>query len=624
MNKIIQFKNFLPNLNNKSKLIICRHNYSNYNTSLLFENTNNNNSSSSKSYITKSNNNNNINLLKSYTKGPTEPKLLTLTIGEALDDTVVKYGNKEALVVPFQNVRYSWKDLKEQVDNVAKTLINMGIEHGDRIGIMSPNRSEWIVSQLAIQKIGAILVNINPAYRLSELEYCLKQSSCKWVICPDSYKTSDYFGMMDNLVGGLANHSSGEIKCDKLPDLRGIIGLTSLERETRHYRSVLPWDKFIGLDNTSVSERDLLDRVERIQFDEPANIQFTSGTTGLPKGATLSHYNILNNGYMVGEGLGLNEHDKLVIPVPLFHCFGMVMGNNAAMTHGSTLIYPSPTFNAEQVLKAIANERATVLHGVPTMFIAQLEHPDLKKYDLSSLRTGIMSGTTCPIEVMRRVMKDMHMEQVQICYGMTETSPVSLQTSPTDEIDKKVSTVGRTGPHLETKIVDQEGKIVPIGTVGELCTRGYGVMLGYWKNKEATSQSIDPAGWMHTGDLATMDAQGYISIVGRNKDMIIRGGENIYPRELEEFFYTHKSISDVQVIGVPDTKYGECVVAWVILHPNHTVTAEELKNYCKDNIAHYKIPKHFKFVTEFPMTASGKVQKYKMREITIEEFQISK
>jgi len=616
MNKIHKFRNFLSTTTKTTTTTLgCNRSINN---------------SSRRTYFSKNslllNYSNNSNLKKSYTKGSTEPRLLTLNIGEAFNEAVEKYGNKEALIVPFQNVRLGWKDLKEQIDNVTKSLINLGIGHGDRVGIMSPNRSEWLISQVAISKMGAILVNINPAYRLSELEYVLKHSGCKWIICPDSYKNSDYFGMMDKLVGDLSVHSAGEIKSERLPNLKGIIGLTNSENEhsTREYKSILPWSKFINFDNNNISDQDLLDRLDQIQFDEPVNIQYTSGTTGLPKGATLSHYNILNNGYMVGEGLGLTDKDRVAIPVPLFHCFGMVMGNNACITHGSTMIYPSPTFNAEQVLKAVDNEKATALYGVPTMFIAQLEHPDLKKYDLSSLRTGIMSGTTCPIEVMKRVMKEMHMKEVQICYGMTETSPVSLQTSAQDDIEKKVSTVGRTAPHLETKIIDPSGKIVPPGTVGELCTRGYGVMLGYWNNKEATNQSIDPAGWMQTGDLATMDHQGYVSIVGRNKDMIIRGGENVYPRELEEFFYTHKSVSDVQVIGIPDEKYGECVVAWVKLHQGHTTTEQELREFCKENIAHYKIPKHFKFVEDFPITASGKIKKYVMREIMIEELKLLK
>ncbi|MEB3903046.1 AMP-binding protein, partial [Pseudomonas putida] len=443
-----------------------------------------------------------------------------------------------------------------------------------------------------------------------------RQSGCSWLVCADAFKTSDYHAMVLDLAPELATCALGQLACERLPALRGVISLAA-----NPPAGFLPWGHLAERAGQSAPEA-FEARQRSLQFDQPVNIQYTSGTTGAPKGATLSHYNILNNGYMVGESLGLTERDRMVIPVPLYHCFGMVMANLGCVTHGSTMIYPNDAFDPGLTLQAVAEERASILYGVPTMFIAMLDHPGRAGLDLSSLRSGIMAGATCPIEVMRRVIEQMHMAQVQIAYGMTETSPVSLQTGPDDELELRVTTVGRTQPQLESKLVDEHGTIVPRGEIGELCTRGYSVMLGYWGNPQATQDAIDPAGWMHSGDLAVMDEQGYVRIVGRNKDMIIRGGENIYPRELEEFFYTHPAVADAQVIGIPCSRYGEELVAWIKLHPGHSVTAEQLQQWCKARIAHFKVPRHYRFVDEFPMTVTGKVQKFRMREISIAEIKL--
>ncbi|AYF87063.1 AMP-binding protein [Pseudomonas sp. DY-1] len=550
---------------------------------------------------------------QSYTRGRQDKDLLAMTIGAAFDATVAQFPEREALVVRHQGLRYSWKELAEAVDRHARALLALGLNSGDRLGIWAPNCAEWCITQFASAKIGAILVNINPAYRSSELEYALKQSGCRWVICADAFKTSDYHAMFLGLVPELAAAEPGSLNCERLPELRGVVSLAANPPS-----AFLPWAA-LQQKAGEVSDQTLAERQASLQFDDPINIQYTSGTTGFPKGATLSHYNILNNGYMVGESLGLTEQDRLVIPVPLYHCFGMVMGNLGCVTHGSTMIYPGDAFDPLTTLRAVAEEKATALYGVPTMFIAELDHPQRDEFDLSSLRTGIMAGATCPIEVMRRVINEMHMSEVQIAYGMTETSPVSLQTGPDDELELRVTTVGRTQPHLESKIVDAEGRIVPRGTIGELCTRGYSVMLGYWNNPQATTDSIDPGRWMHTGDLASMDENGYVCIVGRSKDMIIRGGENVYPRELEEFFFTHPSVADVQVIGIPCSKYGEEIVAWIKFHPGHTATEDELRAWAKERIAHFKVPRFFRFVDAFPMTVTGKIQKFRMREISIEE-----
>ena len=549
----------------------------------------------------------------SYTRGRQDQPLLTLTIGQAFDATVARCADGEALVARHQGLRYSWRQLAEQVDTHARALMALGVNTGERVGIWSPNCAQWCILQLASAKVGAILVNINPAYRVGELEYVLRQSGCRWLVCADAFKTSDYHAMVQALVPELATAKLGELASERLPELRGVISLAANPPS-----GFLPWQALAERAGQTPVEA-YVARQHSLQFDQPVNIQYTSGTTGAPKGATLSHYNILNNGFMVGESLGLTDRDRMVIPVPLYHCFGMVMANLGCITHGSTMVYPNDAFDAELTLRAVAEERASILYGVPTMFIAMLDHPSRTQLDLSTLRSGIMAGATCPIEVMRRVIEHMHMAEVQIAYGMTETSPVSLQTGPDDELELRVTTVGRTQPQLETKLVDADGCIVGRGEIGELCTRGYSVMLGYWGNPEATTEAIDPAGWMHSGDLAVMDEHGYVRIVGRNKDMIIRGGENIYPRELEEFFYTHPAVADAQVVGIPCNRYGEEIVAWIKLHPGHSATAEELQDWCKARIAHFKVPRYFRFVDEFPMTVTGKVQKFRMREISMAE-----
>ena len=551
--------------------------------------------------------------LPSYTCGPQTKPLLAMTIGAAFDRAVERFAEREALVVRHQNLRYSWAQLADEVDRCARGLLALGLQPGERVGIWSPNNAQWCITQFATAKIGVVLVNINPAYRLNELEYALKQSGCRWLICADTFKTSDYHAMLHELLPELEGSAVGALRSHMLPELRGVISLCD-----KPVDGMLLWKGLMGMAE-QVGPEQLRQCSEQLQFDDPINIQYTSGTTGFPKGATLSHYNILNNGYMVGESLKLTEHDRLVIPVPLYHCFGMVMGNLGCVTHGTTMIYPSAAFEPLAALQAAAEEKATGMYGVPTMFIAMLDHPERQSLDLSNLRTGIMAGSTCPIEVMKRVIDDMHLAEMQIAYGMTETSPVSTQTGPDDDLERRVTSVGRTQPHLESKVVDEHNRIVPRGQIGELCTRGYSVMLGYWNNPEATASAIDGARWMHTGDLAIMDDEGYIKIVGRNKDMIIRGGENVYPREIEEFLFTHPAVADVQVIGVPDKTYGEEIVAWVKLHPSHQATADDLRAFCKGRIAHFKTPKHIKFVDEFPMTISGKVQKFKMREVSVAE-----
>ncbi len=551
--------------------------------------------------------------LPSYTCGPQTKPLLAMTIGAAFDRAVERFAEREALVVRHQNLRYTWAQLADEVDRCARGLLALGLQPGERVGIWSPNNAQWCITQFATAKIGVVLVNINPAYRLNELEYALKQSGCRWLICADTFKTSDYHAMLHELLPELEGSAVGALRSHMLPELRGVISLCD-----KPVDGMLLWKGLMGMAE-QVGPEQLRQCSEQLQFDDPINIQYTSGTTGFPKGATLSHYNILNNGYMVGESLKLTEHDRLVIPVPLYHCFGMVMGNLGCVTHGTTMIYPSAAFEPLAALQAAAEEKATGMYGVPTMFIAMLDHPERQSLDLSNLRTGIMAGSTCPIEVMKRVIDDMHLAEMQIAYGMTETSPVSTQTGPDDDLERRVTSVGRTQPHLESKVVDEHNRIVPRGQIGELCTRGYSVMLGYWNNPEATASAIDGARWMHTGDLAIMDDEGYIKIVGRNKDMIIRGGENVYPREIEEFLFTHPAVADVQVIGVPDKTYGEEIVAWVKLHPSHQATADDLRSFCKGRIAHFKTPKHIKFVDEFPMTISGKVQKFKMREVSVAE-----
>jgi fatty-acyl-CoA synthase len=552
--------------------------------------------------------------LPSYTSGTSTIPLIGMTIGDLFDQTVSRHPDNPALISRHQGIRWNYRELQAQVNQCAKALLHLGVKKGQRVGIWAPNCAEWCITQFATSKIGAILVNINPSYRLNEIEYVLKQSGCSSIVIASAFKTSNYTEMIATLAPELAHSEYGKLQAEKLPELTMVIRIG----EDR-VPGMLPWTEMMAMGD-HVSSGVLAEVQSDQEFDDPINIQYTSGTTGFPKGATLSHHNILNNGYFVARLQNFTHEDRLCIPVPLYHCFGMVMGNLGCVSHGATMVYPADGFDAKATLDAVQEERCTSLYGVPTMFIAELAHPDFSKYDFSSLRTGVMAGSPCPIEVMKRVNTEMHMTEVEICYGMTETSPVSTQTRIDAPLEKRVSTVGQICPHLEIKIVDPAtGKVVPLGTPGELCTRGYSVMLGYWNNPEATADAIDQARWMHTGDLATMDEEGYINIVGRIKDMIIRGGENVYPREVEEFLYTHPKIRDVQVIGIPDPKYGEEIMAWVQLQPGEQATEEEIRAYCQGKIAHYKVPRHVKFVDSFPMTVTGKIQKFVMRDTSIQE-----
>jgi fatty-acyl-CoA synthase len=553
-------------------------------------------------------------ILRSYASATADTPLLGMTIGEAFDRTAERFPDREALVACAQGLRYTWSQLRADVERCARGLMALDIQKGDRVGIWSPNRSEWTITQFATAKIGAILVNINPAYRVHELEYALNQSGCMTLIAAPAFRATDYTAMLLTLCPELERSQPGELSARRIPGLRHIVRLSDEAAP-----GMWTWADVLRRADETAPER-LAERQADQEFDDPINIQYTSGTTGNPKGATLSHHNILNNGYFVARLQGFTESDRLCIPVPLYHCFGMVMGNLGCMTHGATMIYPSEAFEPEAVLRTIQEERCTALYGVPTMFIAELAEPDFATYDLTSLRTGVMAGSPCPVEVMRQVIDKMHMSEVQICYGMTETSPVSFQTRADDTIERRVATVGSVHPHVEVKIVDPAtGKVVRCGEPGELLTRGYSVMIGYWNNDEATASAIDRAGWMHTGDLATMDGAGYAKIVGRLKDMVIRGGENVYPREVEEFLYTHPKIGDVQVVGVPDARYGEELMAWVILKEGQSATAEEMADYCRGQIATFKIPRYWKFVDQFPMTVTGKVQKFIMRQTAISE-----
>ncbi len=526
----------------------------------------------------------------SYRSGTSDLPLLGETIGDALVRMARTFADREALVDMPSGRRWTYAQLDAEVDRVARGLLGLGLEKGDRAAIWAPNYPEWVLAQYATAKLGVILVNVNPAYRSHELAYVLNQSGARLLFSAVAHKTSDYRAMVEEVRG----------QCAAL--------------QTVVYIGDPTWEQMVAGGDAIPAEA-VRERSAQLSFDDPINIQYTSGTTGFPKGATLSHHNILNNGLFVGELCGYTELDRVCVPVPFYHCFGMVIGNLGALTHGSCVVIPAPSFEPVATLTAVADERCTSLYGVPTMFLAELAAEGFAGYDLTSLRTGIMAGSPCPVEVMKRVVADMGMSEVQICYGMTETSPVSTQTRADDDLELRVSTVGRVHPHLEVKVVDAAtGLTVPEGTTGELCTRGYSVMLGYWEQPDKTAEAIDAAGWMHTGDLATMDAAGYLRIVGRIKDLVIRGGENIYPREIEEFLYTHPDVADVQVVGVPDPKYGEELLAAVRLRPGASVTEEEVRDFCRGKIAHYKVPRYVRFVDEFPMTVTGKVQKYKMRE----------
>ena len=550
---------------------------------------------------------------QSYVHGASDKQLIGQTIGRFFDEACARHAEREALVVRHQNVRLTYAQLKSRVDALACGLMRLGLAPGERIGIWSQNTLEWTLTQFASAKAGLVLVNINPAYRRSELEYALNKVGCRALVLSPAFKTSNYLEMIADLAPELGHCEPGLLRSHRLPSLEMVIRMGA--------------DKSPGMisfdDLLRAPSREELTALavlsEKLQFDDPINIQFTSGTTGHPKGATLSHHNILNNGFFVGEAIKLVAGDRVCIPVPLYHCFGMVMGNLGCLTHGATMVYPAEAFEPLAVLETVAQEKCTGLYGVPTMFIAALDHPRFAEFDLSSLRTGIMAGSPCPIEVMKRVIGKMNMAEVTIAYGMTETSPVSFQSGTDDPIDRRVSTVGRVQPHLEVKIVDNEGRIVPRGQSGELCTRGYSVMLGYWDDEARTKEAIDAGGWMHTGDLAVIDDEGYCNIVGRIKDMVIRGGENIYPREIEEFLYAHPKVLDVQVVGIPDQRFGEELCAWIILREGERLSEDEVREYCKGQIAHYKIPRYIRFVDSFPMTVTGKIQKFLIRQKMKEE-----
>ncbi|HVT64841.1 MAG TPA: AMP-binding protein [Mycobacteriales bacterium] len=532
--------------------------------------------------------------MTSYDAGTSELPLIEETIGQMLARTVARVPDSEAFVECETGRRWTYSELDAEVDQLARGLLDAGVAVGDRIGIWSPNCAEWVVLQYATARIGAILVNINPAYRTHELVYALNQSGCRILVSATEFKTSNYVAMVDEVRGDLDT-------------VQSVVYIGSPE-----------WDALVARGD-AVSPEALAERAAQLTPNDAINIQYTSGTTGFPKGATLSHRNLVNNAFFIGEACGYSEIDRVCVPVPFYHCFGMVLGNLASATHGSCVVVPAPGFDAALTMKAVAEEKCTSLYGVPTMFIAELALPDFSKYDVSTLRTGIMAGSPCPVEVMKRVVAEMNMTEVTIAYGMTETSPVSTQTGADDDLERRVSTVGRVHPHVEIKIVNPEtGETVPRGEAGEFCTRGYSVMLGYWNDQERTTEAIDPEGWMHTGDLATMDAEGYVKIVGRIKDMVIRGGENVYPREIEEFLYTHPAIADVQVIGVPDERYGEELCAWVVVRDGQSVTVEDVREFCTGKLAHFKIPRYVMVVEEFPMTVTGKIQKFKMREESIE------
>jgi len=544
----------------------------------------------------------------SYVHGAHEVPLIGESIGVHLASIAERFGDNDALIVRHQNIRWTYREFDERVTRLAAGLLGLGLEPGARVGIWAQNCAEWVLVQFATARAGLVMVNINPAYRRSELEYVLNKVQCSALILAPAFKASDYIGMVQELAPEIHHSKPGALLATRLPHLRHVVRLGA-ERTP----GMANFDELLA--PPSAEALACLAKVQsEVQFDDPVNIQFTSGTTGAPKGATLSHHNILNNGFFIGEAMKLGPRDRLCIPVPLYHCFGMVLGNLACVTHGATMVFPGDSFDPKAVLETVQAERCTGLHGVPTMFIAILDHPDFSHYDLSTLRTGIMAGSPCPAEVMSRVINHMHMGEITIAYGMTETSPVSFQSSVDDPVALRVTTIGRVHPHLEVKIVDANGRIVPRGVKGELLTRGYSVMLGYWGDEEKTRDTIDAARWLHTGDLAVIDENGFAAIVGRSKDMVIRGGENIYPREIEEFLYRHPKIMDVQCVGVPDQKYGEELCACIILRPGQEASAEEIQDFCRGQIAHYKIPRYIRFVSAFPMTVTGKIQKYVLRD----------
>jgi fatty-acyl-CoA synthase len=544
----------------------------------------------------------------SYQHGASSEPLIGHTIDSQLEHTAARFPDSLALIVPHQGIRLTYREFKQRIDVYAAALIGLGLSPGARIGLLAPNCWEWTVCQFAAARVGLVLVTINPAYQLAELEFALNKVGCSALVVAPSYKSTDFIGMLQQLCPKLTSSQPGDLRSPRIPSLRAII---CLGRPTA--------EGMFGFDElTAFATRDNLAKAAEVsaglQFDDAINIQFTSGTTGAPKGATLTHHNILNNGRFNARALNLSSFDRVCIPVPLYHCFGMVMGNLACICVGAAMVYPSAAFDSTRVLETISTERCTALYGVPTMFISVLEHPRFAQFDLSSLRTGTMAGAPCPVEVMKRVMGDMHMSEVTIAYGMTETSPVSLQTLADDPLVKRIATVGQVHPHVEVKIVDNAGRIVPHGVPGELLTRGYSVMRGYWEDVERTREAIDSSGWMHTGDVACMDAEGYVSIVGRLKDIIIRGGENISPREVEEFLHRHPKVQDVQVFGIPDARLGEVVCAWLKLRSGEEATDTEIREFCHGKIARHKIPLHVRLVDEFPMTVTGKVQKFVMRE----------
>jgi len=551
-------------------------------------------------------------LTLSHARGATDVPLIEQTIGAFFDAMVARQPEREALVSVHQGRRYTYRALQADAHRLASALLAQGLNPGDRVGIWSHNNAEWVLMQLATAQVGLVLVNINPAYRTSEVEYALNKVGCKLLVTMARFKTSDYLGMLRELAPEWAHGQPGALEAQQLPHLKTVVwidepGQGAEEPGLMRFSALL--------DQGDAADPRVAQVAATIKASDPINIQFTSGTTGFPKGATLTHRNILNNGFFIGECMKLTPADRLCIPVPLYHCFGMVLGNLACFTHGATIVYPNDGFDPLTVLQTVQDERCTGLHGVPTMFIAELDHPRFKEFDLSTLRTGIMAGSPCPTAVMQRVVNDMHLSEITIAYGMTETSPVSCQSSTDTPLDRRVSTVGTVQPHLEVKIVNADsGEVVAPGQSGELCTRGYSVMHGYWDDPVKTAEAIDTEGWMHTGDLATMDTEGYVNIVGRIKDMVIRGGENIYPREIEEFLYRHPAVQDVQVVGVPDAKYGEELCAWVIVKPGQALDEDTVRAFCKGQIAHYKVPRYIRFVDAFPMTVTGKIQKFKIRD----------